>query len=127
MSLSYCAKQGAYLEVVPNQGTSWAQGPTILRGLGHVPENFEFLGVFSGVAIWSWTNRVTFINIVKIALILFSPYVLLFPKLFTLSLSEQHYNLISRVSYFAITVDKSTRFVFSMLETSCTYLSFQKF
>ena len=36
----------AYLEVAPNQDTSWAQRTTIFRGLGHVPENLNFKECF---------------------------------------------------------------------------------
>ena len=49
--------------------------------------------MFIGVAIWTWMESVTFINIVQIILTLFNPYVLLFSKLLSLSLSEQHSNL----------------------------------
>ena len=41
-----------------NQGTQWAQAPTIFMGLGHISENFVFLrGAFW--CIWSWMKSVS--------------------------------------------------------------------
>ena len=41
-----------YLEVTTIQSTLWTQKPTTFKELGHVPENFEFLEMLSGVLIW---------------------------------------------------------------------------
>ena len=48
----------AYLEVVTNQGTQWAQEPTTFKELGYVPENFEFQGVLSAALLWRWIKSI---------------------------------------------------------------------
>ena len=102
--IKYINNTVTYLKVAPNQGTSWAHEPTIFRGLGHGQKNLNFKGVF-WCSYLKLDEECTFINIVQITMIFFSPrpYVLLFPKLFAaLFLSEQHFNL--GVNCFAITI-----------------------